>query len=138
MCILVVILGEDEKTSDEDATTCSWCGNLVEEQTYKDGDKVYCSSACHSAGIFPPMVLGTIITTILIVLLLLYPQTVADIILGGFLAGQTWIVIGMYIVVAIVYIIILYITYEGWRKRTGRLDQPSEQDTGVEGISQYD
>ena len=84
------------------------------------------------------MVAGTIITTFLIILLLLYPQTVADIILGGFLTGSTWIVIGMYIVIAIIYIIILYICYEGWRKRTGRLDQPSEYDPAVDGISQYD
>ena len=83
------------------------------------------------------MVAVTITMTLLIVISLLFPQIVAEIILGPF-SGSIMIVIGMYIVFAILEIIFLYRTYDGWRKRTGRYDQPSEQDNAVEGISQYD
>ena len=122
-----------DNVDNEDVKTCDWCGGPLGERTWKDGRKVFCSSSCQSASIFPVMVLGILTLTALIIASLIFPQIVLEQILGPF-ANVFIIVLGMYAVMVVLYIAILKICYDGWQTRKRR----QIDDTSIDGINSYD
>jgi len=132
-----IVLTDKSDSVDEGKMTCAWCGAPVEERTWKDGKKVYCSSSHHSAGIFPVMFVVTLTMTALILVTMLFPQIILEAILGP-LAESLIIVVGLYLAMIIFYGIFLYICYDGWRVRSGRYPKPDSSDIAIEGSSADD
>ncbi len=81
-----------------------------------DGKQVYCSSDCHSAGLFPGFVLIIVIITSIIII---------DLTLSGFIfslfvnhySGLPILGFGVYIAMIVTEIIGILFGYRGWKAR---------------------
>jgi hypothetical protein len=128
---VIIVAGQDSEY--DMSKTCAWCGGPLEAQTWKNGKKVYCSSSCHSAGVFHGMVVATVTMAALVIATILFPQSVAEVILGP-LSGVLLLAFTLYAAIGVFFLACLYIAYDGWRVRSGRHSKQPKTD----GVIQYD
>lgn len=95
---------------------CHWCGSEVGDRVWKDGNRVYCSTDCHSAGLLPVFVLVVCIFTPFFVVELMFSGIISMAILEHYSALPIF-AYGFFVVAVIVYFISIYFGYQGWKAR---------------------
>ena len=57
----------------EDIKICHWCDRPIHGRFWRDGRRYYCSSECHSAGLFSLFLPITVLFSTLLILFLIWP-----------------------------------------------------------------